>query len=182
MIIDNTQTGQEHIPATLNGEVLLEEPAGGGFLTCPQHVAHELKQGTQAQRAAKGYAPFEAMLLALDTSGATLLPLADYKKEVIRQLNERLANTRFKDLANVLVIFREAKAYQAAGNPANLDDYPFIEAESDVRAASPTQIANAIVNRVTAMRAAVFALRAAATIDACMAARHNLDDEADLEG
>jgi len=55
MIIDNTKQEFEDIPATLNNEVLLERPAAGGFITCPQETAYLFAVATAEQKQHAGH-------------------------------------------------------------------------------------------------------------------------------
>lgn len=58
MIIDKNNAAHAHIPASLDGEILLEEVApenGGGFITCSQEVGRYVLSLTPPEREAMGY-------------------------------------------------------------------------------------------------------------------------------
>ena len=55
MIIDKLQEEFEDIPVTLDGEVLLDRPAAGGFITCPQEVAYMFSIATPEQAVRAGH-------------------------------------------------------------------------------------------------------------------------------
>lgn len=55
MIIDITKAEFKDVPITLDGEVLLEIPVSGGFITCPQEVAYLYAVATNEQRIKDGH-------------------------------------------------------------------------------------------------------------------------------
>jgi len=59
MIIDNTKQEFEDIPSTLNNEILLERPAAGGFITCPQETAYLFAVATVEQQQYAGHSLYD---------------------------------------------------------------------------------------------------------------------------
>ena len=55
MIIDNTKQEFNDVPDTLNGEVLLERPSQGGFITCSQEAAYMYSIATPEQLVYSGH-------------------------------------------------------------------------------------------------------------------------------
>lgn len=175
MIIDKTNPDHADIPDNLEGEVLLDR-ASHGFITCTLEKCHEMKAGTPEQRAAKGWSQYEAIVQAVDTTNAPRPALQDYKDHVINCLEMRLQQTRFKSIENVLNIFKQAKAYRDAGYPADVSDYPFIELESMTRGIAPQVVADAVITRVTNLKAKLIDIINSNDVDVCMMEHHNLDD------
>lgn len=176
-IIDRANPDFDDVPDTLVGEVLLERPAGpaGGWITCPVEVVHEFKQATAPQRAARGWGQYETGLAAIDTSGATLPPLAEYQNRAVERANLELSAKRGRSLAGLMTMRAQAKGFRGQGNPPILD-YPLIEAEADIRGITPAEAAAAIEARADAVKAGIDALRAAPTLEAAIAVNFDLQD------
>jgi hypothetical protein len=180
-IIDNTLPEFEDAPATLNGEVLLERPAAGGFITCTVETSHWLKQGNAAQRTSKGHGQYEATHQATDTSGAVLPTVEQYAIDLLAMGNDLLGGTRLESWATVLQIFAESKLYQGAGFPADTDPFPRVQAESDATLREPQQAALHFATSVPQMKARLAAAGNAGNINAAMAISHDwLDNITDL--
>jgi len=59
MIIDNTEPEFNGIPSNINNEVLLERPASGGLMTCPQETAYMFAVATLEQKQHAGHDQYD---------------------------------------------------------------------------------------------------------------------------
>jgi len=90
MIIDNTQPEFEDVPNTLNDEVLLERPAAGGFITCPQEIAYMFAVATAEQKVFVGHDLYDYTGLDLVTCKKPDINIVteQYKQIAQEKINE----------------------------------------------------------------------------------------------
>lgn len=93
MIIDNTKQEFSDIPNSLNGDVLLDRPPQGGFITCSQEVAYTYAVATTEQSIEAGHDRYDYSNLDLNVcTKPNIQNLANRAKEQAQKILDK--NTR----------------------------------------------------------------------------------------
>ena len=120
MIIDNTQAEFNDVPDTLNNEVLLERPAAGGFITCPQEIAYMFAIATLEQQQYAGHDQYDYTGLDLAIVKKPAIP--DIASQYAAYAQEIIDNLAIPEPAKIGLQNRIDGLLIAMNNAPSLDD------------------------------------------------------------
>jgi hypothetical protein len=120
MIIDNTKPEFDDVPNTLNDEVLLDRPAQGGFITCPQETAYMFAIATAEQQQYAGHDKYDYTGLNLAIVNKPNIP--DVAAQYAIYAQELIDSLTIPEPAKIGLQNRIDGLLIAMNNAASLDD------------------------------------------------------------